>query len=390
MKTKYKLMDLFCGAGGLSNGFHQTKRFNINFGLDNIDDCIKSFLENHPRSHGLIKKIHEVSNNEISQINNEYGPFDIIIGGPPCVGFSSLRPFRSIKENTKNNLYEEFGRVINQIKPNVFIMENVVGLLTHRKGKSIELIIKEFKNLGYNIRYTVLNAVHFGVPQRRERVFIIGSKNDYIPYPLPTHSYENGRSMAKKKVRLVVNNSIQKKLVNNKNGVNMLSSGLTVVDAIGDLPELKSGGEATEYNEQYEMNAYQMARRKKLKKLSLHKSTSHTKKMLEIIRLSGSSKAALPEGMTTSGFSTSYSRLDPDEPSVTLTVNFVHPASNKCIHPYQDRALTPREGARIQSFDDDYVFIGSRSSIVRQIGNAVPPLLSKAIAQEVAESLDSN
>jgi DNA (cytosine-5)-methyltransferase 1 len=105
--------------------------------------------------------------------------------------------------------------------------------------------------------------------------------------------------------------------------------------------------------------------------------------MLEIIKRSGTNRWALPEGMTTSGFSSCYSRLAYDEPSTTITVNFVHPASNRCIHPEQDRALTPREGARIQSFDDDFVFCGSRTEVVKQIGEAVPPLLGCAIANAI-------
>jgi DNA (cytosine-5)-methyltransferase 1 len=121
--------------------------------------------------------------------------------------------------------------------------------------------------------------------------------------------------------------------------------------------------------------------------LTMHDATKHSERMLEIIRKSGYSRYDLPKGLTNSGFSSSYSRIEPDIPSVTLTVNFVHPASNKCIHPYQNRALTPREGARLQGFEDNYIFIGSRAQIVRQIGNAVPPLLGKAIAQALLEHI---
>jgi DNA (cytosine-5)-methyltransferase 1 len=109
--------------------------------------------------------------------------------------------------------------------------------------------------------------------------------------------------------------------------------------------------------------------------------------MLEIVRKAGANRWALPDGMTTSGFSTCYSRLSADEPSTTLTVNFVHPASNRCIHPTQHRGLTPREGARIQSFDDDFTFCGTRTQIVKQIGEAVPPLLGKAIAEAILQQM---
>lgn len=166
---------------------------------------------------------------------------------------------------------------------------------------------------------------------------------------------------------------------------------ITVRQAIDDLPPIKSGEVTTHYSSRPK-NAYQRDRRKDVPddQLTLHNATKHSKKMLEIIRYSGDSIKCIPEGMVTSGFSSSYSRLRGDEPAVTLTVNFVHPASNKCIHPDLDRALTPREGARIQSFDDDFIFAGNRTQIVKQIGNAVPPLLGKALAKSVLEALEGS
>ena len=166
---------------------------------------------------------------------------------------------------------------------------------------------------------------------------------------------------------------------------------VTVRQAIDDLPPIKSGEVTTHYSSRPK-NAYQRDRRKDVPddQLTLHNATKHSKKMLEIIRYSGDNIKCIPEGMVTSGFSSSYSRLRGDEPAVTLTVNFVHPASNKCIHPDLDRALTPREGARIQSFDDDFIFAGNRTQIVKQIGNAVPPLLGKALAKSVLEALEGS
>ena len=120
--------------------------------------------------------------------------------------------------------------------------------------------------------------------------------------------------------------------------------------------------------------------------LTLHEATRHSPKMLEIIRQAGYNISALPPGLVTSGFSSCYSRLELDLPGVTLTVNFAHPASNKCIHPYQDRALTPREGARLQGFEDSYRFAGSRAAVIKQIGNAVPPLLGQVIAEAILAS----
>ena len=135
------------------------------------------------------------------------------------------------------------------------------------------------------------------------------------------------------------------------------------------------------------MTDYQRRMRGGCKELTLHEATRHSEKMLEIIRSAGLNRNSLPEGMTSSGFSSTYSRLEAAQPSTTLTVNFVHPASNRCIHPEQDRALSPREGARIQSFPDSFSFFGTRSQIVKQIGNAVPPILGTIFGHSIAEQI---
>lgn len=165
-----------------------------------------------------------------------------------------------------------------------------------------------------------------------------------------------------------------------------LRPAVTVMDAIGDLPAIQSGEGTTKYD-RAATTEYQRERRNGNRRLKLHSSTAHTPRMLEIIRHSGKNIDSIPPHLITSGFSSCYSRLDGDMTSVTITVNFVHPASNRCIHPTCDRALTPREGARLQSFDDDFEFAGNRSQIVKQIGNAVPPLLGRAIGEALAPVL---
>jgi DNA (cytosine-5)-methyltransferase 1 len=156
-----------------------------------------------------------------------------------------------------------------------------------------------------------------------------------------------------------------------------------VADAIDDLPRIESGAIATAYDRPARTQ-FQRDRRARSPSLELHSSTRHSDRMLEIISHSGPNISAIPPHLITSGFSSCYSRLAADEPSVTITVNFVHPASNRCIHPALDRALTPREGARLQSFDDDFSFAGNRTQIVKQIGNAVPPLLGQALGTHLA------
>ena len=166
-----------------------------------------------------------------------------------------------------------------------------------------------------------------------------------------------------------------------------LKPALTVMDAIHVLPEVESAQSAVYYRSDVTPTEYEIEMRSDLERVTLHDATRHSPKMLKIIRLSGNNRSALPPGLTTSGFSTSYSRLEPNLPSVTLTVNFVHPSSNKCIHPYQDRALTPREGARLQGFKDNFQFRGNRAQVIKQIGNAVPPLLGRVIAEALSRQL---
>ena len=167
----------------------------------------------------------------------------------------------------------------------------------------------------------------------------------------------------------------------------LLAPAVTVMDAISDLPPVSAGDEAKHYAAE-PLNTFQAERRKGVNGLTMHVATAHSKKMLEIIHYSGKNIDCIPKHLITSGFSSCYSRLAGDEPSVTLTVNFVHPASNRCIHPQQHRALTVREGARIQSYDDAFIFAGNRTQVVKQIGNAVPPLLGRAIARSVAQMLE--
>lgn len=354
-----------------------TGRFRVLGGLELLPASANTFAANHLNAkiiNGDIRKITPDIFSEITNIKPE--DIQLVIGGPPCQGFSSIRPFRSLEENDpRNNLYESFALYVRYFQPDYFVMENVVGLVTHNKGETIKQIVSAFEEMGYTTDWRVLNAVHYGVPQRRERVVMIGSRiAATIDFPEPTHYFDARSMMARSHNKLVVTPPLSQ---------HQLQAAVTVEEAIGDLQPVGSGQSATNYISQFPGNDFQKLMRGTSNKVDLHEATQHSVKMLEIIKHSGSNIFALPKGMVTSGFSTSYSRLEGEEPSVTLTVNFVHPASNKCIHPYQDRALTPREGARLQSFPDEFIFKGNRQQVVKQIGNAVPPLLGKAIADSL-------
>ncbi len=385
---RYKVMDLFCGTGGFSKGFENQGEFDVIYGIDLLDSSVDTFKANHPQALGLSGDIRATRRSEVAdRLSLLAGDVDVVVGGPPCQGFSSIRPFRSTyDDDPRNDLFEEFAAYVNFFRPHYLVFENVVGLATHKKGSTMDAILDAFDGLGYDVDWRILNSAHFGVPQKRERLIVLGAERGIpIEFPQPT------RAGTFKTIGHVEQNRMLRPPESLEGtlfeiDVDPLPHAWTVEEAIGDLPIIASGDEATMYDKP-PTNEYQRARRGGSSSLALHSATRHSDRMLEIIRHSGPNIQSIPEHLISSGFSSCYSRLDANTPSTTITVNFVHPASNRCIHPYSDRALTPREGARLQSFDDSFKFLGSRTQIVKQIGNAVPPLLGESLAGSVARSL---
>jgi DNA (cytosine-5)-methyltransferase 1 len=376
--TKIPIVDLFCGTGGFSHGFELTGAFQVISGLDLLPDRVRTFAKNHPAA---VAYCADIQKYDIGTLEAVAQKPRVVIGGPPCQGFSSIRPFRTLsQDDSRNNLFENFALAVDLFRPEWFVLENVVGLLTHQGGSTFNAMLSVFQQMGYAVEWNVMNAALYGLPQRRERLLMVGHVNGKkFRFPEPSHTL-NGqfRSMAGRKHTSLVSLPLFSQ---------QLQPAVTVMQAIHDLPEVEAGECATHYRDDIELTEYERKMRGAETDLTLHEATAHTSHMLNIIKHAGFNKSELPKGLTTSGFSTSYSRLEPDIPSVTLTVNFVHPASNKCIHPYQHRALTPREGARLQGFEDSYHFEGTRSQIVKQIGNAVPPILGRALAEALLEQL---
>ncbi len=377
--NRIRVLDLFCGCGGFSYGMEQSGYFAVTGGIDLLGDRIETFRNNHPFAACIVGDIREFDKENLKKIAKEP---EVIVGGPPCQGYSSIRPFRNLTEgDPRNSLPEEYVLAVHEIRPRWFIFENVVGMLSHAKGASFHSLLESFDALGYAVDWRVINAALLGLPQNRERLIIVGSRDhERFEWPTPTH-FSNYRSMAGKKAKRLHADPLFNP---------SLAPALSVMEAIHDLPEVQAGEGANYYLDDVNPTPYEGLMRGNENELTLHIATGHSEKMLGIIKKSGSNRNALPDGMTTSGFSSCYSRLDAAEPSVTLTVNFVHPSSNKCIHPIQHRALTPREGARLQSFPDNFVFAGKRAQIVKQIGNAVPPLFGRALALALAEAMGTN
>lgn len=375
-----KVVDLFSGAGGLTFGFQKAiyrnrfrddDSFQIIFANELNFEASQSFKANFPNIKMFNDDIQTIDEEFLNDKQVDIHDVDLIIGGPPCQSFSTVGK-RQYDERAK--MYKEYRRLLSIIRPKMFIFENVYGLLTMKDDQNrpvIENVIESFENfrdfednLGYDIHTELLNAKDYGVPQSRERVFLVGIRNDLL--------IKEGWEFPPKKV----------------------SKPLSVSDAISDLPKLNNGEEKSFYDSKPNTK-YQYLMRDGERRLTNHKNGTYGLRMLEIMKLVkqgegknqinklvGEGKAS-KELYLTSGYRNSYGRLWWDKPSSTITNNLSTPSSLRCIHPKQNRALTSREGARLQSFPDSFQFYGSKTQVNIQIGNAVPPLLSIALADSV-------
>lgn len=354
---QYNIVDLFAGVGGLSYGFSKLSQFNIIVANEIEKDISTAYKLNHPDVKMLNCDINDLTEDILKEVLNGQN-VDIIVGGPPCQSYSTLGKRQM---DDRANLFMQYKRVLKILQPTAFVFENVVGILSMDKGKLFNRIQTEFAQLGYMLKYSVLDAVNYGVPQHRERVILVGFKgNNIFEYPKPTHG-------------------------------DGLKPFVTLKDAIGDLPVLKSGekknfysgGITNEFLEFVRSNATDV-----LEEHSSPKNGEHLIKIMEALK-DGQSKDDLPESIRPkSGYGNTYAKLWWERPSTTITRNFACPSSSRCIHPRDSRAMSIREGARLQSFPDDYKFYGSDGTKRLEIGNAVPPLLSIAIAKQMLEALN--
>ena len=353
---KYNVVDLFCGAGGFSLGLKDTNRFNSILANDIDMDMCEAYALNFPETKILSKSISDLDFLSIKKKNT----IDVVIGGPPCQAYS-LSGKRSTND-PRANLFLEYFRAIEVIKPHIFVYENVKGLFSFKKGNIFYQLQEIFEKIGYDLSINLVNALNYGVPQSRERIFIIGYKKG-LSYSFPKHSH------AKKAIR----------------------KPLTISDAISDLPKIKNNENSVNYLSKPKTNYQKLMRKNAPDNLMDHKSSNHNENLVNIMSYlpEGGLKKDLPyEIRPKSGYANSYGRLWWNKPSTTITRNFGTPSSARCIHPKLDRALTTREGARLQSFPDRYKFFGSRAKKNLQIGNAVPPLLAKAIGKSIFSALD--
>lgn len=345
------IMDVFSGVGGLSYGFSKNPVFKILVANEIGKDISKAYTLNHPDVTMLNCDIGSLTEDILNEALDG-SSIDIIVGGPPCQSYSTLGKRQM---DARANLFLQYKRILSLLKPRAFVFENVVGILSMNGGKLFKNVQAEFEGLGYSLKYKVLNAVDYGVPQLRERVILVGflGENNF-EYPEPTHGEG-------------------------------LMPYVTLSDSIGDLPSIAGGGSGNVYIKNPDNDFLQFVRASEcgLTEHVAPKNGAHLVKIMQTLK-DGQSKDDLPTDIRPkSGFKNTYAKLWWDKPATTITRNFACPSSSRCIHPRDSRAMSIREGARLQSFPDDYLFYGSDSMKRLEIGNAVPPLLSVAIAKQM-------
>jgi DNA (cytosine-5)-methyltransferase 1 len=386
-----RTIDLFAGAGGISEGFRQAG-YECLYANDSMPEAINTFRHNHADAWADCRNIEHVKPSEIrSKLKLAKGQIDVLAGGPPCQGFSINAPERFLAD-PRNKLFKDYVRFLDEFQPKTFLFENVPGLLSLGDGKVLDRILSEFARLDYHVTIKILFAAHYGVPQERWRLILLGSRFGEIAPPPPTH-YAAGRA-------------------NFRGGGGILTFQLTDADkqrllpavsvgeAIGDLPRLEMGegaetigytvGRVSQYAGQMR-NPEGVTYNHFAAKLS-----KQNAERMKHVKPGGSWRDIphhlLPKGMQRarkSDHTKRYGRLRNNGLAGTVMTK-CDPHWGTVFLPDQERSLTVREAARFQSFPDTYKFIGPRVSQYEQVGNAVPVLVAKVIALQIRAHLEAH
>jgi len=398
MKYRNTFIDLFAGCGGLSEGFYQQGfKALTHLDFDHYScESIRARMKHFGYTDNEISVLEEdiTDKNIINKLKRELSgsELDVIVGGPPCQSFSSLgraKDINAMKNDSRNYLFESYENILNHFKPKVFVFENVMGLLTAKLGnkKTVDIILKRLGKkyrLIDDINHMVLNACEYGVPQIRKRVFLIGVRKD-LNYE-PKKIYNNI-----KKTHYLPGASTEEKLKKKKY--------TTVRDAIADLPPLTPGQGETEttYKIKRWTEYLEQLRSKKEAAILDHVSRGHNEIDRARYKEMSKNKWTFQELLDNKPelshkkrrvFNNSYVVQFWDMPARTIIAH-LYKDGNQFIHPdyKQERTLTAREAARLQSFPDNFFFAGSRTQQYKQIGNAVPPLMSEAISKSIKKAL---
>jgi DNA (cytosine-5)-methyltransferase 1 len=414
-RTRFTVIDLFAAPGGLSLGFEMAG-FEVLAGVDVDPIGMETYRYNFPKAKAIVRDIRKLDSGELMKIAEVgAGQVDVVVGGPPCQGFSTIGRVKIASlvregkwshlkvshprfiDDPRNVLYKEFMRVVRDLKPLFVVMENVQGMMSYRNGEIVRQILEDFRALGYRAEARVLNAADYGVPQIRKRVIFIATRVEKAPirFPKPTHrdveaetptllSYLNGERPTSEDP--------------------LLKPYVSVWEAIGDLPDPVTGKPGlADHPLPYDkppFSEYQKFMREwgggsPDGMVHNHVARRHSERdvvTFQTLKEGQWWKDLPPEikrlyGYRDDIFHDKMKKLARDRPSWTITAH-LYKDGYMYIHPTQPRSITVREAARLQSFPDRFIFRGARTDQFKQVGNAVPPLMARAIALEVKKALE--
>jgi len=389
--STWKTLDLFCGCGGLTQGFEIASKdglgkFDCVGSIDNWRGACEAFSLNH----AVAATCAEVTTASVAAVLERTGDVDVVVGGPPCQGFSTSG--KRALDDPRNALVRAFFDAVALAKPQAFLMENVSGFTTFQGGAIMREVFELTADLGYRPHAGIVLSSLVGVPQRRRRFILVGLRTGTFLFPglSARDAAEQGDlfdlAPAEAASGLIVNQRVADEV-----------SPLSFDDATSDLPEIDAG-ERTDSYAGAPRNAFQAwCRRGADEELCDHVAGRHKAYFVEMMRhvppgrsaMDPEIRATMPEELRPrTGFPNSYARIRGDEPAPTITRNFTTPSSANCIHPRRHRALTLREGARCQSFPDRFRFAGGHGARRLMIGNAIPPLLGAALGTQLLHALN--
>lgn len=362
MSKKFTCVDLFSGAGGLSRGFYDAG-YDVVLGVDFDEAALKTFKENHGTAEAMKLDLFDHDNIDviINYLKDRDIKLDVLVGGPPCQGFSIAGP-RDMNDK-RNSLYLAMVKLADRLKPQAVVLENVPGMLQTNGGIGAKRIIQDFKEIGYNMTPKLLYAPDYGIPQIRKRVFFVGLRDSDSIFEFPEATVDKDHYV-------------------------------TCEQAIGDLPSLQTEDGEIIYGDEIQnyvsnpQSDYQKKMRKNSDKVYNHIGSiqiEKTKKMISLVPEGKNYKALPEEYQGIYKYHEALTRYHSKKPS-----NTINTGHRSHFHYKWNRIPTVRESARLQSFPDDFIFYGNKSQQYRQVGNAVPPMLGQVVANQLKQYLKRN
>ena len=357
-KKRYRVVDLFSGCGGISKGFDNTGRVDIVGAIDFDQSACNTYKLNFPKANVICGDI-----NQITVDSTGFKDIDIIIGGPPCQGFSRLNYWDKDRDNDpRNKLFYQYLRFVEELQPKALLIENVKNVLVAKDGYVPLNVTRFLEEIGYNVNYAIVCASDYGVPQNRYRAIFVALKKE-----LGKFDFDSLKKYEKKKV--------------------------IVAEALSDIQSIEEEAKTFEQGTVFHLGEPQsdfqklmQSKNRELHNHMIYYPADNVQAMMKYVPEGGNWRC-VPKEMFKSQRSNRYTnylrRLKNDEPSITIDTGH-----NVYFHPIFDRVPTIRESARLQSFPDSFIFTGKKGEQFRQVGNAVPPLMAEALARAIMDALD--